>query len=447
VSSVDLSRRALSLGLASLAAACAEPHQQLGAPASPRVELVPPPAAEPRRVCTPVAPPDASARLPGLVVPFDPPPVDVEREGLLARFYDGLLDLAGGTRERHVRVAVFGDSNLTMDFTTGRMRRQLSRIFGEGGHGFVALGKPWSHYRHMDVEHDVVSGWKAYAMTTSPIGDGRYGLGGIAVEALFPGGRTFVSTAKAGSPVGTTVQRFDVYFLKRPKGGRFRVEIDRAARGVVETEASELGLGVASFDVEVGPHRLDVVHEWGPTRVFGAALELARPGVVIDSFGVGSMNTKTMGRHDAAIFRAMFRAREYELAIFLLGANDLFTMDAVPDTMRKLKSWIEEALPSSAILMVAPPDRGFRRSMPETLRVVAQREELARELGVAYWDQFRAMGGQGSMRGFVEQKLAFKDAVHYTEEGGAFVGDRFVDAFLRGVERRRVARGPRCPDA
>jgi hypothetical protein len=51
------------------------------------------------------------------------------------------------------------------------------------------------------------------------------------------------------------------------------------------------------------------------------------------------------------------------------------------------------------------------------------------------------------MRGFVEQKLAFKDAVHYTEEGGAFVGDRFVDAFLRGVERRRVARGPRCPDA
>ncbi len=394
--------------------------------------------------CAAVARPDQSGRLPPLQVPFDPAPVDIEREGKLQAFYDALLGLTDKKREGHVRVAVFGDSNLTMDFTTGRMRRQMSKIFGEGGHGFVALGKPWSHYRHMDVEHDVISGWQAYAMTTSPIGDGLYGLGGIAVEALYPGGKTWAKTAKPDAPVGQSASRFGVFYLKRPGGGRFKMQLDGAQEKEVLTASPEIALGFEETTAPEGAHRLDVIHAWGPTRVFGAVLEREAPGVVIDSFGVGSMNTKTMGRHNGHIFRSMVAARGYELVVFLLGANDLFTMDAVPETMRTLIGWINEARPSAAVLMVAPPDRGFRQSMPETLKVVEQREALARELDVAYWDQFRAMGGVGSMRAFVEQKLAFKDAVHYTEQGGAFVGDRFVDAILRGVERRALAKETAC---
>ncbi len=377
-------------------------------------------------------------------MPFDPAPIDIEREEKLQAFYDALLALTDKTRDKHVRVAVFGDSNLTMDFTTGRMRRQMSKIFGEGGHGFVALGRPWSHYLHMDVQHDVISGWKAYAMTTSPIGDGLYGLGGIAVEALYPGGTSWVKTAKEGAPVGQSASRFGVFYLKRPGGGRFKMQLDDGEEKEVLTASPEIALGYDEATAAEGPHKLDVVHAWGPTRVFGAVLERKDPGVVIDSFGVGSMNTKTMGRHDGRIFRSMIAARDYELVVFLLGANDLFTMDAVPETMRTLIGWISEARPNTAVMMVAPPDRGFRRSMPETLKVVEQREALAKELGVAYWDQFRAMGGVGSMRAFVDQKLAFKDAVHYTEQGGAFVGDRFVDAILRGVERRAAAKDTAC---
>lgn len=434
--------------LAALGCACAaEPqHEQ-------RVPQVVAPSASPvqtanRPVCVPpVSVPDQSGRLPALSVPFDPAPIEIEREHKLARFYDALAELAQGKRDRHVRVAVFGDSNLTMDFTTGRMRRQLSRIFGEGGHGFVALGKPWSHYRHMDVEHDVVSGWKAYAMTTSPTGDGLYGLGGIAVEAMFPGGKTFVKTSKADAPVGQTASHFSVLYLQRPKGGRFKVELDKTPKAEVETQANAVGLGVFQLRAEEGPHRLDVIADRGPTRVFGAVLEREKPGIIIDSFGVGSLNTKSLGRHDGALFRSMLKLRDYELVIFLLGANDLFTMDAVPDTMRKVQGWMSEALPNAAMLMVAPPDRGFRRSMPETLRVVAQREALAKELDVAYWDQFRAMGGQGSMRKFVDTKLAFSDAIHYTELGGAFVGDRLVDAFLRGFQRRASSRPGVCAES
>lgn len=84
--------------------------------------------------------------------------------------------------------------------------------------------------------------------------------------------------------------------------------------------------------------------------------------------------------------------------------------------------------------------------MKETLAVVSQRREVAEGEGVALWDQFAAMGGQNSMGGFVRTKLAFKDAVHFTEAGGAFVGDRFIEALYQGFEAF-VAKHPEagCP--
>ena len=47
-----------------------------------------------------------------------------------------------GKAKDHVRIAVYGDSNMTMDFITGSMRRLLQGKYGDGGHGYVAMGRP-----------------------------------------------------------------------------------------------------------------------------------------------------------------------------------------------------------------------------------------------------------------------------------------------------------------
>lgn len=358
----------------------------------------------------------------------------IVRPEALADFYEALARLGHGRATDSVRIAVFGDSNLTMDFTSGRMRRRLQQRFGDAGHGFVALGKPWSHYRHMDVEHDVIGGWKAFAITTSPTGDGLYGLGGIVVENQYQGARTFVATAKADAPVGQAAGRFDLFYLARPHGGDIDVQIDQRTPERVRTAAAEKGLGVRRFEVPDGAHRFEVTAASGSVRLFGVALERAEPGIVVDSFGVGALNTKTLGRHDPAVFGAMLAARHYDLVVFMTGANDIFTMDAVPPTMKRVLAVVRSALPQASIMMMTPADRGMKQSMKETLAVVDQRRVVAESEAVALWDQFEAMGGQGSMATFVRAKLAFKDAVHFTELGGAFVGDRFVSALLAGFE-------------
>ncbi|NUO48440.1 MAG: hypothetical protein HOV80_06255, partial [Polyangiaceae bacterium] len=355
------------------------------------------------------------------------------RPEALDGFYRALARLARGGADDHVRIAVFGDSNLTMDLTSGRLRRALQLRFGDGGHGFVALGKPWSHYRHMDVRHDVLEGWKAYAITTSPTGDGLYGISGIAVENQWQGARTFVATADAGAPVGTSAERFFVYSLARPRGGFFDVELDGKLASRVDTRATETRLLETKLEAEPGPHKLEVKSS-SPhvVRLFGAALETKRPGIVVDAFGVGSLNTKTMAKPNPELAREMLQARRYDLLVHMTGANDVFTMDAVPAALAKILSIQRDALPEASILLITPADRGFKKSFAPTLRVVEQRRELAKAEGVALWDQFQAMGGQGAMRRFVDEGLAFGDAVHFNEQGGAFVGERLAEALLDG---------------
>lgn len=388
--------------------------------------------------CAPARADLAALRAPdGAVVP------PIEREEELAPFLDALARLDRGVATDHVRIAVYGDSNLTMDYPTGRIRRVLSRAFGEGGHGFVAAAQPWSHYQHRDVRHGVISGWKAYAITTAPTGDGLYGLAGIAAENEWQGATTFVQTALPGAPIGTRVARLEVFHLRRRGGGTFDVVVDGERRERVSTaldreaEGRAPRLGVTTVTVDEGEHRLDLVaSSAGVTRLFGVALERATPGVVIDTFGVGALNTRSQARTDRALAVEMLRARRYDLVIFATGANDVFTMDDVPEAFGALVAMHREALPGVPILVMSPADRGARRSFPKTLEVVAQRRRLAEEHRLAYWSLFDAMGGRDSMARFVREGRAKRDAIHWNEVGGDWAGDQLVHALVRAYDAR-----------
>jgi lysophospholipase L1-like esterase len=409
---------------------------------APVVAAVPPDAAEPPP--SGVVPcPARRADLAGLRAPLDGPAVPpIERDAALAPFFAALARLDRGLATDHVRVAVYGDSNLTMDYPTGRLRRVLSAAFGEGGHGFVAAGQPWSHYQHRDVRHGVVSGWKVYAITTAPTGDGFYGLGGIAVENEWQGATTFVQTALPGTPVGTRAARFDVFYLRRRGGGRFDIEVDGLATARVETATDHdepqpvRRLGLERVEVEEGEHRLDLISSSGGlTRLFGVALERRAPGIVIDTFGVGALNSRAQAKADRSLSIEMLRARRYDLIVFMTGANDVFTMDAVPEAFDSLLAVQREALPGVPILVVSPTDRGAKRSFPKTIEVVEQRRHLAERQGLPYWSLWEAMGGRDAMSRFLRQGLARRDAIHWNEAGGDWAGDRLAHALVRSYEQ------------
>jgi hypothetical protein len=391
----------------------------------------------------PLTPPDIE------MGPEDRPVPAIVDLGHLAPFFERTATLLRGRARDHVRIAVYGDSNLTMDYLTGHMRRWLQLRYGDAGHGFVALARPWNHYLHMDVRHGASSGWEKYAITTDPVIDRMYGLSGIAAESLHKDAVSWVATADASAPIGTRVGRADVFFLKGTRFGDFHVDVDGQRRTTVGCSAADTELGVERIELADGPHEVSFIaadprHR---TRLLGVALERAEPGFVIDSYGVGSLNTVSHARQHPEISGAMLRARAYDLIILTTGANDPFTIERVPEAMARVIQLHREALPGVPILMLTPADRGKRRTFAGTLKVIEQRKELARTHGTAFWNLFEALGGPSSMARLYRRGLVKNDYIHFTDKGGEYAAKRLLSALWRGLDAY-VAAHPRagCAD-
>lgn len=371
--------------------------------------------------------------------PKDPEIPDVVDPDRLAPFFEKAARVLRGKADDHVRIAVYGDSNLTMDFQTGQMRRTLQQAYGDAGHGFVALARPWSHYKHMDVRHRMKDGWQAYACSTDPVPDRLYGISGIAAESLSMGSSTWVETADPeASPIGHSASRFNVYYLKGPRRGTFEIRVDGASFKKVNAHADEVGLGVESFEVDDAPHKVEAVvadpdHR---SRLLGVTLERGTPSFVVDSFGVGSMNTESQWKQDPALNHAMLQHRGYDLVIFATGANDGFTLDVTPKCLDDLIARHRKALPDAPIMFVTPSDRGKDpRTGHRLKKILAQRYEIAKKNGAALWDLWKAMGGDGSMKTFYDRGMAINDYTHFNEKGGTYMGLRLTYALWRELKR------------
>lgn len=355
----------------------------------------------------------------------------------LAAFFERAAAVLRGRSEDHVRIAVYGDSNLTMDFLTGQMRRTLQKTYGDAGHGFVSFGRPWSHYKHMDVRHNMGKGWQAIACSTDPVMDRLYGIAGIAAESMSLKARSWVETAPADAPIGQRASQFDLFFLKGKRWGRFDIEADGKVVMTAEGNAPDVGLGHARFELPDGPHRIEVVakDKQHRVRVFGVAMERGEPSFVVDSFGVGSMNTASQAREDPALNREMLRARGYDLIVFATGANDGFTLDVTPGHLKDIIANHRAVLPEAPVLFLTPADRGKTKILKQTLDTIAQRKQIAKDNQAALWDLFAAMGGEGGMRNFYRRGMCMADHVHFSERGGTYMGLRLTHALWRALKR------------
>jgi hypothetical protein len=371
-----------------------------------------------------------------------PVPAVVDPAGSLVHFHERVLALARGASSERVRIAVYGDSNAQADMMTGHMRRVLQARFGDGGHGFVVLGKPKGWYGHQDVRRGGT--WKAFRniqVSNDLVRDRHYGFANIASETTSPGAEAWVATAKQG-PIGTRVARFEVFYFRRPEGGTFDVLADGKVVKTISTRADAFEAGVEAIVLDDGPHELRcVARGHGPVRFAGVALERDVPGVVVDALGTGAMNIGQMSWVQSSTRRPMLARRDYDLVVFHLGTAQSM-LSQHKEWARKVVEDVRAALPRASILFLTPPDmlepRFGTASAPRIVTVSKQIREVAAETGSAFWDYRAAMGGDGSMRTFAMKKLAWTDWVHLHRAGHDLMGDRLMRALFMDLARHRA---------
>lgn len=375
----------------------------------------------------------------------------LERPRALRRFFDALTTLEDNAARSggHVAIVQFGDSHTAADLGTAVMRSAFSARFGDGGRGYVPIGLPYSSFRQEHVRGGMTKDWIAerphfVSKRERPGTDARHGLLGYSIV-------TNRSGARAWTEISTSFDRIDVSYLEQPGGGTFEVFVDDMRKAVVKTRGPRSQSAFHEVLVTEGPHKIEIRSLGdGEVRMFGATIDRTAAGTSFDALGINGARVSELLRSDETHFTEQLRRRNPALVVFAYGTNE--SGDDTPSDVYERQivdalGRIARAVPTASCLILGPPDRAIETkdgwlTSPKLLDVIAAQRRVAEAAGCAYYSQFDAMGGEGSIAtwSLEDPPRGGKDRVHLTRDGYAQLGAQVSGDLLRAYE---VFRGDR----
>ena len=362
----------------------------------------------------------------------------------LAAFYEAIERVESGEPGAKVRLAHYGDSPTTADLITADVRGLLQKRFGDAGHGFYLMAKPWAWYGHRGVDSDS-SGWDIEASNLVSKKDGYYGYGGVSFRGG-PGSRARFRLKEAGTT------RVELGFKQVAGGGSIVLEACGERVGERST-AGEEGDGYAEFAVPESCRDLTVKVEGGAVRLYGIEFLKAAPGVVYDSLGLNGAYISVLSKFlNADHWQTQLQHYAPDVVVINYGTNEsvfaAFVDKVFEKELREAIRRIRVALPGKGILVMSPMDRGERNengqieTVPALQRLVEIEARVAKEEGVAFFNTFEAMGGNGTMAKWYssEPRLVGADFIHPMPGGAKIIGNLLYKAMLDGYNRYKTAK-------
>lgn len=418
------------------------PYRLLDWATASQVTAFTPPAkpAEPE----PLPPPKPRLRAkPGGTVSFTPL---VDDTGNLSHFFDALFAVERKQEGATARVVHYGDSPTTGDLITADVREQFHKEFGDAGHGFVLLAKPWAWYGHRGVTAIRASGWRMEPANIAELRDGNYGLGAVSFRGG-PGASSKISLRDAGH---TSI---DVYFYSQPDGGVFTVTANGSLAGTIDTASPVATSSFQTLEVPSGFQDVEIRVTAGRVRLYGLRLGKPQPGVEYSSLGVnGAAITLVSKNMDETHWADQLRHTRPNLVVINYGTNESafpkYVEAVVEKELTRTIQRVRAAVPESSILVMSPMDRGDRLptgeigTVPAMARLVEIQQQTAQANGVAFFNTFEAMGGSGTMgRWYLSTpRLVGADLIHPLPAGAKRVGDLLYRALQDAYRHHKLRR-------
>jgi lysophospholipase L1-like esterase len=357
----------------------------------------------------------------------------------LEHFHDALRELrAGRDPDGKVRVLMYGASHTDADVYPHYLRTYLQQRFGDGGHGFVHVAKPWRWYGHVDVAVEGGARWKTeHAQRRDARADGYFGLLGASLAT-----RDKKASGRVTFRNGTVASNFEIYFLAQPRGGSFTVFADGREIATVKTAAAEPRAGYYAFELPEAEHEIEVRPRGnGEIRLFGMTAERLTQGVVVDTLGIGGTRASNILRWDEAVWADNVRRRAPDLYVLAYGTNEATDEQPIGVYEADLRAVIERfarAAPEASCLLVGPGDfpmqteQGSFAPRPRVSEIVQAQARVAAELGCGFWDTLAFMGGDLSMVQWANAvpPMAKSDHIHLTRRGYVRMGMALTDAMM-----------------
>ncbi len=360
----------------------------------------------------------------------------IDRSHALEPFYRALARADTRDPGAVVQVLHFGDSPVSADQITGDVRSLLQERFGNAGEGFILISRPWPWYSHSHVELSG-HGWTIQAASQNYSADGLHGLGGA----------TFQGSAGAYSEyqLRDSQRRMEILYWAQPAGGSLQVwaGADKLTEISTASPIRESGFQTALLPASATHVQLRVSS--GTVRLFGVSFETDGPGVRYHSLGLNAARIETPLRHfEPHHWAGQINHQRPDLVVINYGTNEsgypAYIDGGYAGDLRDLVRRVQKAAPAASVLIMSPMDRGVRDARGEIVtmaklpKLVEIQRTVAAELGCAFFNTFQAMGGEGTMASWYEQRprLASADFMHPLPAGAKRIATLFEEALYQG---------------
>ena len=358
----------------------------------------------------------------------------------MSHFYQSLSSMKD--LKRPVRIAYFGDSFIEGDILTADLRNMLQKEFGGRGVGYVPVTSKFPGFRPT-VKHSF-SGWTSHNVTDS-VGfvKSRQDISNHYFHASQGAYILLEGTGKYASNLESCTSS-SIYFLTSDS-----LHLSAVLNGNVEREFCLKGdstLQCVTVCGDIKSVRWNVKNA-SPDALFYAVTMDSDNGVILDNFSTrGSSGQQLLGI-PGSILRKYNDLRKYDLIVLQYGLNVAFEggidYTYYKDGMKHVISHLKKCFPQTSILIVGIGDRetkdenGNLRTMPAVKGLIRSQQMLAAETGVAFWNLFSAMGGEGSMSEMVNSKpaMANYDYTHINFRGGKHIASLLFEALMYGKEQ------------
>ena len=343
---------------------------------------------------------------------------------------------------RPVRIAWLGDSFVEGDILTADLRALLQERYGGCGVGYVDITSPITYFRR--TVHHSFGGWESHAWTDSTGFDrscqglsGRYFLPKSGAYVELRGRSDYV-------PRLDTCRRVGILFAN---GSPLQLSVCLNGGKVLKRDFEPSDrLQLAMVEGHLGRVRWTVSHTGAASIFYGLFME-GNQGIVLDNLSLRGSSGLSVRTIPEATLHAFGEVRPYDLIVLQYGLN--VATDYGRDYSRYAEgmsmaiSRLKAAFPKASILLIGVGDRDHRdaegrvRTMPGIRHLVAWQQRLAADNGIAFWNLFEAMGGEGSMARLAEENppMANRDYAHINFLGGKHLADLLYEALSHGKEQ------------
>lgn len=398
-----------------------------------------------------------------------PPPTVFDNAANLRSFFKRLAEEGG-----QIRIAYFGDSSIEGDLISQTVRDSLQKRFGGAGVGYMPIYSQVAGFRQ-SVRHKIGGEWESLRFgKKNPYAIAR-NITGEFFLARQP--KVEVDSTEMDSTlaqIDTTTTEIEKHWVQY--GGvrlfpglrsipKARLFYGRPARDSLLPLSDQqpfvnvtVGENTTRHELDKRKHLNQLWLTTEPSRkvrlefelpenlpLYGVSIE-SDNGIILDNFSARG-NSGAMLTHVSGGMMVQFDSLlNYDLVIMQYGLNvinaEMEDYSWYHAEMRRVIRHIKRHIPKAAILLVGPTDKAIKvegemMTDPGTPRVNETLRKVAARENVSFFSFYEAMGGEGSMVQWVEEKeprWANLDYTHFNFRGAHQAGKLLLSYLMNAYE-------------